>query len=348
MKLLADILLRAQGARRHIVLPEGDDSRIAQGAAMAVERGVADVTLLGAPDAVTARLAEAGSGESDRLRILDPAVTPFSEELAMLFHHLRRGKGITPDEAARTARLPHVHAALMVRAGYADGTVGGAVLSTAQIVRTALQIIGPAPGSRLVSSYFLMMFCDRADGRNHGCIFSDAGLVIDPDAEQLAQIALDSASSFTSLTGKVARVAMLSFSTHGSASHRSSEKVSEATRLVRQRAPDLLIDGELQFDAALLPEVAQRKAPNSPIAGNANVFIFPNLDAGNIGYKIAQRLGGAIAIGPVLQGLAQPANDLSRGCSAEDVFHMIALTALQAASHSTTQPQPVRQGAALP
>ena len=210
--------------------------------------------------------------------------------------------------------------------------IGGAVATTAHTVRTALRVIGPAPGTRLVSSFFLMLLCDAAHGRKGGFVFSDCGLVVDPTAEELAEIALAASDSCASLLGEEPRVAMLSFSTMGSATHARVDTVRTATELVRARRPGLRIDGELQFDAAFVPLVNAGKAPGSATRGEANVLIFPNLEAGNIGYKIAQRIGGALAIGPVLQGLARPANDLSRGCTAEDVHALIAVTATQPAA----------------
>jgi phosphate acetyltransferase len=220
-------------------------------------------------------------------------------------------------------------AAMMVRQGDADGTIGGAVATTGETVRTALQIVGMAPDSKIVSSFFLMLL---AAPYHWPVVFADCGLVIEPNAAELAEIAIASSTSFTALTGQTPRAAMLSFSTKGSAKAPSIDRTTEALEMVRAKAPSLAIDGELQFDAAFVPDVAARKAPGSPIEGAANVFIFPNLDAGNIGYKIAQRLGGATALGPILQGLAKPANDLSRGCSADDVYQMIAVTGAQAAA----------------
>ncbi len=224
-------------------------------------------------------------------------------------------------------------ATLLVKTGKADGTLGGAATATAEIVRTAIQVIGPAKGARMVSSFFLMLFCKDHHEKKGAFVFSDAGLVIDPSAAEMADIARASATSFAELTGDTPRVAMLSFSTRGSAKHERVSKVTEATAMVREASPELIVDGELQFDAAFVPDVAQAKAPNSALVGNANVFVFPSLEAGNIGYKIAQRMGGAQAIGPILQGLAKPANDLSRGCSAEDILFMIAVTSAQCQAH---------------
>lgn len=332
MKPLEFIARQAALTQRRIALSEGEDPRVVGAALEARRLGLARIVLIGPRPQIEAELARQGAGmqDDDGLRIEDPANSALIGELAALYQRLRAHKGIGADEARQAAARPHVFAALMVRANLADGTLGGARLATAEIVRTALQVIGTAPDAKLVSSYFLMLFCQQHHPKKGAVIFSDAGLVIDPDAESLSEIALASARSYRALTRDEPRVAMLSFSTHGSAQHQAVSKVVEATDTVRRKAPDLLVEGELQFDAAFVPEVAHSKAATSPLGGNANVFVFPNLDAGNIGYKIAQRVGGALAIGPILQGLAQPANDLSRGCSSEDVLHMIAVTAAQA------------------
>ena len=233
--------------------------------------------------------------------------------------------------AEKQAPDPLVFAAMLVRNDHADGTVGGAVATTSDTVRAALQVIGKAKTATLVSSFFLMVLPEGHPSGRGGMIYSDCGLVIDPSAEELAAIAQQSAASCVALMDETPKVAMLSFSTKGSARHPNVDKVTQAAALVKEQAPDLNVDGELQFDAAFVPSVGDSKAAGSSVAGHANVMIFPNLDAGNIGYKITQRIGGATAIGPVLQGLAKPANDLSRGCAADDVLHMIAVTALQAA-----------------
>ena len=287
--------------------------------------------VLVAPEADVLAEYEALGGKPDEgVEIHDPATSELREELAQAFFERRKHKGLTIEGAREAALNPHVYAALLVRTGHADGTVGGAVATTAEIVRTAIQVIGPKPGSKLVSSFFLMLFCQEHHAKKGAFIFSDSGLVVDPNAEEMAQIAIASSESYSALTGETPRVAMLSFSTRGSAKHEAVTKVATATKLAQEAAPDLLLDGELQFDAAFVPTVAAAKAKDSPLQGNANVFIFPNLDAGNIAYKIAQRVGGANAIGPIMQGLDKPANDLSRGCSSEDILHMIAVTAAQA------------------
>ena len=290
---------------------------------------IAEITLVGNRKIIEQQLAAVGARQDD-VCIEDPATSALLPRFVAAYHELRKGKGTDAAAAAEALRSPLVFAAMMVREGEADGTVGGAVATTADTVRAALQTIGRAPGVGLVSSFFLMMLCEPHHVKKGAFVFADCGLVVDPDAAGLADIAVMSARSFEALAGKPAKVAMLSFSTAGSAAHERVSKVVEATRLAHAAAPGLVIDGELQFDTAFVEAVSAAKAPNSALHGEANVFVFPNLDAANIGYKIAQRIGGATAIGPILQGLAKPANDLSRGCNADDVFHMIAVTVVQA------------------
>ncbi|UWQ14554.1 phosphate acetyltransferase [Aliiroseovarius sp. M344] len=330
MKPLEMLLKNAARSQKKIVLSEGSDPRVVQAAIDAREQGIARIILIGPQKDILDQYAAFDAKPDDGVELHDPAISPLSDELVQAYFELRKHKGISMDVAVREARKSQVFAALLVKTGHADGTVGGAVATTAEIVRTAIQVIGPQPGSKLISSFFLMLFCQTHHVKKGAHIFADSGLVVDPSAEEMAQIALDSAASFSTLTGECPRVAMLSFSTRQSAQHEKVSKVVEATKIAKMVDPELLIDGELQFDAAFVPDVAASKAGDSPLAGDANVFVFPNLESGNIGYKIAQRIGGAVAIGPVLQGLEKPANDLSRGCSSEDILHMIAVTAAQA------------------
>ncbi|CAM5503956.1 phosphate acetyltransferase [Mycolicibacterium aubagnense] len=329
MKPLERILTAAKASPRRIVLPEGEDPRIVEAALRSVREGIAEIILVGRGALIEQRLGEAGAAGED-IRIEDPETSALTARLAAAYHTLRKDKGVDGAQAYAAVHAPLTFAAMMVREGEADGTVGGAVATTADTVRAALQCIGRAPGVGLVSSFFLMMLCQPYHVKKGAFVFADCGLVVDPDAAGLADIARMSARSYQALAGAVPKVAMLSFSTNGSAAHERVSKVVEATRLAHAADPDLVIDGELQFDTAFVEAVSAAKAPDSALHGEANVFVFPNLDAANIGYKIAQRIGGATAIGPILQGLAKPANDLSRGCSAEDVVSMIAVTTVQA------------------
>lgn len=329
MKALKRIIERARRSPRRIVLCEGEDERILQAAVRASEYRIAKVMLVGNRGRMAALAARQGL-DLMGLDLIDPDDSCLTESLVAALHDIRSKRGMTLEQAMIAAREPLCFANLLVRQGHADGCVAGAVYTTADVVRTAIQIIGLDPAHKLVSSFFLMMLCKQFHNLKGGMIFSDCGLVIDPDAEQLADIAMAAAASAKSLLGEEPRVAMLSFSTSGSASHGNVEKVVSAARRVKERHPTLAIDEDVQLDAAIVAEIAERKQPESRVKGNANVLIFPNLEAGNIGYKLAERIGGADAIGPMLQGLAKPANDLSRGCSVNDIYHVIAVTTVQA------------------
>lgn len=330
MKPLEKIIDRARQRPCRIVLSEGDDPRIVAGAIRADAEGIARIMLLG-DEVRMAGVISGQGGDPRRFGIEDPARSGLTAGYAEIFHEMRRARGVDTAAALRAVSSPLYFAAMMVRQGEADGCIGGAISTTADTVRAALQVIGRAPSSDLVSSFFLMMLCEPHHVKKGAFVFADCGMVVEPDAGELAQIALSSARSHEMLTGTPARVAMLSFSSKGSASHERVTKVATAVELARAAAPGLAIEGELQFDAAFIEAVSAAKTPGSALKGSANVFVFPNLEAANISYKIAQRIGGALAIGPFLQGLARPANDLSRGCSAEDVFHLIAVTVAQAA-----------------
>lgn len=329
MKALNNILEKARCDPRRVVLCEAEDERVMRAAAKATAEGIARIVLVGDRSRLQAA-AEAQAIDLAGMTLIDPDDDELAESLTESLHRLRGRKGMSREQAEAAVREPLCFANLLVREGHADGCVAGAVHTTADVVRTAIQILGLAPGCRLVSSFFLMMLCQPFHSLKGGMIFADCGLVIDPDADQLAQIAMTAADSAATLLGEDARVAMLSFSTSGSAQHGSVEKVVQAARSVKAARPGLAIDEDVQLDAAIVAEIAERKLPDSKVKGKANVLIFPDLEAGNIGYKLAERIGGAEAIGPLLQGLAKPANDLSRGCSIDDIYHVIAVTTVQA------------------
>ena len=324
MAIIDTIFAKAKSNVKHIVLPEGDEKRNIQAAAKIVKEGIATITVLGNADAVKKAAAETGT-DLNGIEIIDPAASEKTASYASLLYELRKAKGMTEEEAARKVLDPMYYGILMVKSGDADGLVSGAVHSTADMLRPALQVIKSKPGIKTVSSCFLI------ESPVFGVmIFSDCAVNIAPSAEELANIAVAAADSAVSLGGIEPKVAMLSFSTKGSAKHDNVTKVQEATALAKQLAPDLKLDGELQLDAAIVPSVGELKAPGSEVAGHANVLVFPDLQAGNIGYKLAQRFGKSEAYGPILQGIAKPCNDLSRGCSVDDIVATVAITAVQA------------------
>ena len=318
-----DLIDRARADRRHLVLPEGDEERILRAAEVVLRRGVADLTLLGDPDQISRKARELGVDVS-AARMIDPATSPWLEEFAQAYARLRQHKGITLDQARDTVRDVNYFGTMMVETGRADGMVSGATHTTAATIRPAFEIIKTEPGVTVASSVFFMLLADRV------LVYGDCAINPDPDAVQLADIAISSAQTAARF-GIEPRVAMLSYSTGTSGAGADVEKVAEATRLVRQRRPDLLVEGPIQYDAAIDPTVAATKAPGSPVAGRATVFIFPDLNTGNNTYKAVQRSAGAIAVGPVIQGLRRPVNDLSRGATVKDIIDTVAITAIQAA-----------------
>lgn len=330
MELIEQLVARAKANKQRIVLPEGTEERTLKAANQILTDGVADLVLLGNVDEIHSLAKEWGLGNIDRATIIDPATSPKKEEYAQLLCELRKKKGMTIEEARKKVLDPLYFGCMIIKNGEADGQLAGARNTTGNVLRPALQIIKTAPGITCVSGAMLLLTHAPECGDNGVLVMGDVAVTPVPDANQLAQIAVCTARTAKAVAGIEPRVAMLSFSTKGSAKHEVVDKVVEAFGIAKEMDPNLAIDGELQADAALVPSVGQSKAPSSPIAGKANVLVVPSLEVGNIGYKLVQRLGHATAVGPILQGIARPVNDLSRGCSIDDVYKMIAITANQA------------------
>ena len=328
-ELINSFRVKARKQVKHVVLPEGNESRTVQAAAQVAELGVARVTLLGCEDEIR-KVAAEQKVDLKGVGVLDPAKSDLLEKYVASYYEMRRHKGVSMDQARQAVLDPIVFGTMMVHLGDADGLVSGAEHSTAHTIRPALQIIKTAPGISIVSSAFIMLVPDCEFGEEGMFVFADCAVTPNPNAEERAAIALSSAETAKVLCGMTPRVAMLSFSTKGSAEHELVDKVTKATAIARATAPNLEIDGELQADAALVAKVGQKKCPGSPVAGRANVLVFPDLQSGNIGYKLVERLAKASAIGPFLQGMKKPVNDLSRGCSVEDIVNVVTITAVQA------------------
>ena len=329
MSFIEQIKQRAKQEIKTIVLPEATDVRILEAAEMIKNEGYAKVILIGNEEEVR-KLAKERNIDIGETKIIDPAVSIETARYSKELYELRKSKGMTEEQAEKLVLEPVYFGMMMVKLNEADGLVSGAAHSTSDTLRPALQILKTAPGTKLVSAFFVMVVPNCKYGENGTFIFADSGLNEEPDSEKLSEIAISSSKSFEQLVGTQPKVAMLSYSTYGSAHSASTEKVIEATKLVKEKEPNLLVDGELQLDAAIIPEDAEFKAKGSPLKGQANVLVFPDLGAGNIGYKLVQRLAKAEAYGPLCQGIAKPVNDLSRGCSSEDVAGVVAITAVQA------------------
>lgn len=331
MSFIEEIKNRAKGDKKTIILPEAEDKRVLEAASKVIKQGFAKVILLGDEEKIKEDSSK-NKIDLDGVDIINPLTSDKKEEYKQKLYELRKNKGMTLEQAEELLKEPIYFGMMMLKDenSKADGLVSGAAHSTANTLRPALQILKTKPGTKLVSAFFVMCVPDCEYGENGTFIFGDSGLNQNPTADELSEIAISSSKSFEQLVRKEAKVAMLSYSTKGSAKSELTEKVIEATKLIKEKETNLMVDGELQLDAAIVPEIAASKAPDSPLKGEANVLIFPDLDAGNIGYKLVQRLAKAEAYGPLCQGIAKPVNDLSRGCSADDIVGVVAITAVQA------------------
>lgn len=331
-KFLDSLIEQAKSDKKTILLPEVEDARTLAAAERILAEGIANLVLVG-----DASLVAASDRKLDGAQVVDPATDPRRGELADLLYETRKKKGMTPEEAAETVKDPVWYAVMMMKAGLADGLVSGACHPTIDILSPSLRVLKTAPGVKTVSSFFIMEVPDCDAGDDGMLFFADPALIIQPTEEELAAVAIATSKSYEDLVGHKPKVAMLSHSTYGSAKNDDALKVAHAVARVKELAPEVLVDGEMQADAALVPEIGESKAPGSPVAGHAEVLVFPDLDAANIGYKLVQRMAKAQAYGPILQGLAAPVNDLSRGCSADDIVAVVALTALQAQARAKAE-----------
>ncbi|GET25379.1 phosphate acetyltransferase [Prolixibacter sp. NT017] len=329
MELLNQIKEQARKLNRTIVLPEGEEIRTLKATDIILKEGIAKIVLLGDPGKI-AHEAEKCGAKIEGAEVINPKTSGKRDIYADMMVEIRKKKGLTKEEALEMLNDPLVYGPMMIKAGDADGEIAGAINATGDVLRPAFQFVKTMPGVSVVSGAFMMFLKDKSFGHDGVLVFADCAVMPDPDAQQLAEIAVTTAKTAKAIVGLDPKVAMLSFSTKGSAKHDLVDKVAQATKLAQSMAPDLKIDGEMQLDAALVKEVGELKAPGSEVAGQANVLVFPGLEAGNIGYKLVQRLAGAEAVGPVLQGMAAPINDLSRGCSVSDIVNMVAITANQA------------------